>query len=116
MLKKFEGLFVNPFSDEFLVSWDLWKEYKLTEFKFSYKSEMSQQAAINELVDLSGGDEEIAKKIIKQSMAMGWKGLFELKKDKKVQYGQKSTAGGNSVAATRQSVNDELDKRFGVRG
>lgn len=110
MPKKFEGLFVNPFSDSFLPSWELWKEYKLREFRFAYRSEMSQQAAINELVELSGGDEGVAGKIIKQSMAMGWKGLFELKTLKIVPGGKSKQA--DSGAATRESVNNELNQRF----
>lgn len=111
--KKFEGLFVNPFSDEFLPSWDLWKEYKLQTFKFKYATEMSQQAAINELVDLSDGDEETAKKIITQSMSNQWKGLFKLRTLKAIPGGKSKQADTNS--ATRESVNNALNDRFAGR-
>lgn len=111
--KKFEGLFVNPFSDEFMPVWENWKEYKLQAFRFKYATDMSQQAAINELVDLSEGDEETAKKIINQSMANQWMGLFKLKNLKIVPGGKSKPTDSN--ATTRQSVNDELNKRFGDR-
>jgi hypothetical protein len=80
---KFEKklLLENPFSDTFLETWIHWKEYKKKEFRFLFKSIESEQASLNELVNLSKGNEETAKKIILQSMAKGWKGLFELKND-----------------------------------
>ncbi len=109
--RKFEGLFVNPFSEDFVPFWENWKEYKLQTFRFRYATDMSQQAAINELVDLSEGDEETAKKIINQSMSNQWMGLFKLKNLKAVP-GGKSTKQANSNSSTRQSVNDELNKRF----
>lgn len=69
----------NPFSKNFLDQWAIWKEYKKKEFRFFFKSIESEQAAINELVNLSAGNEEKAVAIIHQSMAKGWKGFFELK-------------------------------------
>jgi len=60
-------------------TWLKWKDYKKKEFRFSYKSEVSEQAAKNELINLSGGDEKTAIKIIEQSIANGWKGFFKLK-------------------------------------
>lgn len=78
--KEGEGIFFkNPFSENFLKEWDLWKKFKKDELNFSYKTALSEQAAMNELVGLSKGDEAAAKKIIHQSIANGWKGFFELK-------------------------------------
>jgi len=74
--------FKNPFSDNFLKDWDLWKKFKKDEFSFSYKTVLSEQAAVNELVNLSKGDEAAAKRIIDLSIANGWKGFFELKTEK----------------------------------
>jgi hypothetical protein len=73
--------FKNPFSENFLNDLDLWKKFKKEEFNFSYKTVLSEQAAMNELVNLSKGDEATAKKIIHQLIAKGWKGFFELKTD-----------------------------------
>jgi hypothetical protein len=60
-------------------AWLRWKEFKKLEFSFNYKSEISEQAAKNELITLAGNDEETAIKIIEQSIAKGWKGFFKLK-------------------------------------
>ncbi len=68
-----------PFGENFSDAWQQWKEYRLKEFKFRYKSEQSEQAAANELFKLSGGSHEKAFAIINQSIANGWKGFFELK-------------------------------------
>ena len=59
--------------------WEIWKEYKKTEFKFQYKSDKSEGAAKKLLMELSGGDLDLAIRIIEQSMANGWQGLFKLK-------------------------------------
>ena len=69
-------------SDDFIGLWNTWKEYKRNEHQFSYKSKASEQAALVNLNRLSNGNEKIATEIIKQSMANGWKGFFELKSGK----------------------------------
>lgn len=69
---------IIPFSDKFPETWELWKEYKKASHGFKYKSVFSEQAALEQLVTLSKGDEEIAVKIIKQSMRREWQGLFPL--------------------------------------
>jgi hypothetical protein len=71
---------VLPFGKSFEEAWELWKRYKREEHRFSYKSAISEQSALNKLVELSNGDEETAKAIIKQSFENGWKGLFALQK------------------------------------
>ncbi len=112
--KKFEGLFVNPFSDAFLPIWELWKEYKLLTFRFKYATPMSEQAAVNELVELSDGDEATAEKVIRQSMSNQWRGLFKLKTLKAIEGGKSKQ--GYSSKETRESVNDALNERFAKRG
>ena len=72
-------VFQNPFSEFFSKDWDLWKKFKADEFNFFYKTAISEQAAINELVQLSNGEEAVAQKIIRASIANGWKGFFQLK-------------------------------------
>jgi len=58
--------------------WIKWKSYKKAEFNFKYKSKASEDAAKSQLLNLCGGDEQTAIKIIEQSIAHGWKGLFKL--------------------------------------
>ena len=60
--------------------WMAWLEYKRTEHRFSYKTDISAQAAIDQLLTLSNHDPEQARAIIKQSIANGWKGFFPLKR------------------------------------
>lgn len=98
----------NPFSEKFLDDWITWKNYKKTEFRFLFKSIESEQAALNDLVDKAGGIEDTAKKIIHQSMANGWKGLFALKengqsdsKNGKAKPGAKATNPGIKQAFTQ---------------
>jgi hypothetical protein len=63
--------------DEDVVKiWDEWKDYKFQHFKFKYKTVQSEQAAFDNLVELSEKKLSIAKEIVKQSMANGWKGFF----------------------------------------
>lgn len=99
--KKFEGTVTNPFSEDFQKHWDLWKQYKAQDHRFTFKSAMSEQAGLNELVDLSDGDEQEAARIINRSIAQGWKGLFRIHKSKKdgkeKSDAAKKTAGGTSV-------------------
>lgn len=92
---------INPFSQVFVSTWNIWKEYKAQEFRFKYKGCLSEQAALMKLNDLSGQNEEVAVEIIKQSMANGWKGFFELKTAKN----------GNTKEVTRQSVSEEFAGR-----
>jgi hypothetical protein len=69
---------IMPFSEPFAEMWEIWKDYKWASHKFKYKSVFSEQAALEQLVTLSEGDEEKAIKIIKQSMRREWQGLFPL--------------------------------------
>jgi hypothetical protein len=62
--------------DDIVKLWDEWKEYKSQHFKFKYKTMQSEQAAFDNLVELSEKKLPIAKEIVKQSMANGWKGFF----------------------------------------
>lgn len=96
-----------PFNGEvFSNIWLKWIEYKKKEHRFSYKTKESQQAALSELVKLSGGNEQNAIEIIAQSMANGWKGFFELKK-------AKITNNGNSDL--EQRVQQAFNNRFGSK-
>lgn len=71
---------VFPFeSEKFKKFWQIWKDYKKEQHRESYKSPKSEQAALEKLNKISGGSEEIAIEIIKESMSNTWKGLFELK-------------------------------------
>lgn len=68
--------FVDP---RFRDAFNTWIEYKKHELKERYKTERTLQAAYKKLVELSGYDPCKAMRIVEQSMANRWKGLFELK-------------------------------------
>jgi hypothetical protein len=70
---------INPFSEDFMKTWEIWKDYKKEAFDFSYKGVISEQLALKHLVDLSDGEEEKAVKIIEQSCRRQWQGFFPLK-------------------------------------
>lgn len=68
-------------SEEFKNQWELWKQYRKEQHNFEYKSRITEQAALKKLSRLANSEEE-AIAIIEQSFESGWKGFFELKKDK----------------------------------
>jgi hypothetical protein len=49
------------------------------EIKKSFKSKKSIEAAYKQLYELSDGNTQTAKKIVEQSIASSWQGLFPLK-------------------------------------
>ena len=51
------------------------------EIKKSFKSIKSVQAAYKQLYELSDGNPQIANKIVEQSIASSWQGLFPLKQN-----------------------------------
>jgi len=71
----------NNFSEDFLVDWKIWIDYKKTNFKFTYKTIESEQTAFNHLYKLSNENQNTAREIINVSIANGYKGLFELKQN-----------------------------------
>lgn len=100
-----------PFGEDFKKMWVEWKKYKITQHEFAYKSEGSEQAALHELVTIAFGKEEISIAIIKQSMANGWKGLFEIKKSNN---GTGKQATGKDVNV--QSAFDAIDRHYAKNG
>ena len=83
-IKEIKEIIELPFvSKEFENLWVSWKDYKKKQFKFTYRTTQSELATLQELTKLSNGQEDIAIKILNQSMANGWKGLFNLKEDAK---------------------------------
>jgi hypothetical protein len=79
--KGLEGktILVNTsFTEAFLPHWARWKKYK-AEIKSKFKTESSERLAFVSLFKISGASESVAAQIIDQSIANGWKGLFEIK-------------------------------------
>lgn len=76
---KQQRTFQNPFSDAFIETWQLWKDFRKEEHNFSYKGVISEQMAIKRLCDVSEGDEEKAIRIVSQSISRGWMDFYPLK-------------------------------------
>lgn len=108
---------VNPFTDAFQEKWDIWLMYKKEVHNFRYKSAISEQAALNQLVDLSEGDEEHAARILNQSMANNWKGLFKVHNPKKDKKDAKSTTKEQPAGkATASDLHAAFVRRNGTEG
>ena len=77
-----EGKEIVYIEKDFLPIFERWLKYKKDK-RQSYKNEDSIKAAYNKLYKLAGGDFELADKIVEQSLANNWDGLFELKNKNK---------------------------------
>jgi len=96
---------IYPFQTEkFIKFWDIWKQYKKEQYKFTYKSEISEQAALKKLSKDSDNNEQTALEIIENSIANGYKGLF-----KQNIYGQTKQKG-----ATLEEIAEITAKHFGT--
>lgn len=82
--EKEPGIIIPWPDDSFQMAWNHWKEYKLKEFNFGYKSAVSEQTALNDLCEKADGHMENALKIIQKAIASGWKGLFKLTENEQV--------------------------------
>jgi hypothetical protein len=89
-------------------------EYKKVEHGNKFKSAKTEQTAINNLVELSGGDLETAKKVINQSISNNYKGLFKLKETKNV-----TTKSSSDIYAERRAelhqYAEKIDQLRGIR-
>jgi hypothetical protein len=104
-------------SNDWQVLWEGWVEHKRNQFKDKYKTKQSEQIAINQLVELAGGELETAQEIVKASVSNLWKGLFKLKTNTNV-----TTQSGNKPSnydlyeQRRQELHKwaaEIDKQRG---
>jgi len=102
-----------PFdSDNFKKYWSLWVEYKKVQHNFTYKSPITIQSSLNDLVKLSKGNEEIAIKIIDQSISKSWKGFFELKNENNANTNNNSRI---TAKVTSEQLHEAHTKFFGDR-
>jgi len=109
--EKEEIVFISPDWED---AWKGWMEYKKVEHGNKFKSSKTEQTAINNLVDLAGGDLETAKKIINQSISNNYKGLFKLKETKNA-----STKSNADIYSERRAelhkYAEQIDQLRGIR-
>lgn len=105
---KKERIFENPFSENFMETWNLWKDFRKEEHDFKYKGLISEQMAINRLVEVSEGDEEKAVRIVKQSISRGWMDFYQLKQPSTNGKSKQSSAKGeqNGSSLREQAINE----------
>jgi len=119
MSTRTERNLIMPFSPDFEITWQLWKDFRKEEHNFQYKGVISEQMAIKRLVEVSEGDEQKAIKIIEQSISRGWMDFYQLKqpsvkngsKSKKQSGSPKNETGSSSTL--REGVQAEVNKRYG---
>lgn len=105
MVKKSESIpngVINPFSELFIPTWDLWKAFRKEEHSFSYKGVISEQMALKRLVTVSEGDEEKAIRIVEQSISRGWMDFYDLKQP---------NPNGKSSTKTSKPGTDNIEAR-----
>ena len=76
---KFDFSFVD---DSLMAPFADWLIYKHDELKFAYKTQTSLEVCYRDLKAKSGGNPATAQAIVEQSIANGWKGLFNLKQER----------------------------------
>ena len=102
---------VFPFnSDSFKSLWELYKKFRWESHKFKYASSISEQAALMELSKISHADETTATKIINQTFAKNWKGLFPLKEENN---GQSKSTGETRQTMAQRIAAEAIAKNHG---
>ena len=95
------GFDYSGIEKDFIPILKMWLDYKKGRGQ-TYKTQQSFDAMSEQLINLSRGDPDMAEKIVKQSMANNWAGLFELK-----------TNGSNNGKTNRtDNDNAELGQRL----
>ena len=73
--EKREDIIMPYVSFEFKQAWQRWKDFKKTNYKFTYKTVQSEQTAVKSLADMAGSEQK-AIKIIDRAIMNGYQGLF----------------------------------------
>ena len=109
---------IIPFSELFIPTWELWKDFRLEEHQFKYKGVISEQMALKRLVEVSEGDEQKAIRIVEQSISRGWMDFYQLKQPSN--NGKSKSAKSTTVkdktgssSTLRERVQAAVNQRFG---
>jgi hypothetical protein len=113
MKKKEDRQLVNPFSESFWPTWDLWKDFRKEEHNFTYKGVISEQMALKRLVTISEGDEEKAIRIVEQSISRGWMDFYELKQPNP--NGKSKQSSAKKSAEPSKSLREQAAEEFARR-
>lgn len=106
----------SPFSEAFDETWKMWKEWRKETHHFKYANPISEQAALNELVDLSEGDEDHAKRIVNRSISRNWRGFYKIHNPKKDKVDGKSAKQTTTGRVANADLKVAYSKRYGAGG
>lgn len=65
-------------NETFLNTWNEWKQYKAKEHNFKFKSPISEAKQLNQLVNDSEKNVNLAVEMINNAIVKGWKGIYKL--------------------------------------
>lgn len=87
-----------------VTAWEEWKKYRREMKMKAYKpTPRSEGAAVNKLIEMSGGDHQVQALIIKQSMENSWQGLFELRGNHAADKPTANAAGNRKLSAAEEN-------------
>ena len=97
--------------ESFSEKWDQWIRFKKEQHKQTFKSQESEQVAVNHLIKISGGDFLVAEQVIDQSIGQLWKGLFELKEENHKNGKSNTVTSGKKIGRIPEdNVNEFLNR------
>ena len=91
---------------EFAEAWQMWNDER-RERKTRKYTRRGEQAALHKLYNESGGDVEVAIKMIHQSVANGWQGIFPMRNDKWKKGFDKSAISGDKLRNYLESLGED---------
>lgn len=95
-----------PFvAEEYREVWQMWIEYR-KEINNNYKSEKSEKIGYEQMVKKSGDNPEVAKQMIEDSIASGYKGMFAPKTNNNAQRNNYPQNRVNPPRTTEERVAD----------
>jgi hypothetical protein len=98
-------------SDQFKVAWQTWKKHKQEKHGSPY-TQTAEERALSVLFQQSHGIEDLAIQSIDESIANNWAKIYIIKN-----YNNGTGQGNENNGQTgfRNSVQEELNKRYGGR-
>ena len=89
--------------EDFKPIWSDWLEYRKAKKKKPYAGVKWEQMAVDKFLEISGNDPKVGRKILNQTIACNWEGLFKLKKEYSSGESTSATGAGSSKGRSVQS-------------
>lgn len=72
-------------SEKWVELWNRYIDFRKTQHKFKYATFDTEKTAIENFIEISDKDFEIAQKIVVNTISSGYRGLFPIKESKKIE-------------------------------